>query len=92
MLILRRRVGETFQIGSTVMVTVVCIRGTQVHIGIHAPRSVPVHREELLSRNPSRTFGTVPAGPRTIQAQASRASRPSKGSPPPYAGLPQEQT
>jgi carbon storage regulator len=92
MLILRRRVGETFQIGSTVMVTVVCIRGTQVHIGIQAPRSLPVHREELLIRNPPRTLGSVHAAPRTTQAQASSASWPTKRSPTPYAALPQEQT
>jgi carbon storage regulator len=77
MLILRRRVGETFQIGSTVLVTVVSIRGTQVHIGIHAPRALPVHREELLTQDPSRSLGIAHASRRIPQA-ASRAARPAK--------------
>jgi len=49
-LILTRRVGETLVIGSSIRVTVVGLRGTQVRIGIGAPRSVSVHREELYER------------------------------------------
>jgi carbon storage regulator len=50
MLILTRRIGETLRIGSNVSVTVLAIRGRQVRIGITAPESVTVHREELYER------------------------------------------
>lgn len=50
MLILTRRIGETVRIGSNVSVTVLGMRGRQVRIGIAAPRSLPVHREELYER------------------------------------------
>ena len=47
MLILTRRIGETFYVGDEVRVTVLGVRGTQVRIGIHAPKDVAVHREEI---------------------------------------------
>ncbi len=47
MLILTRRVGESVVIGDDVVVTVVEVRGDSVRIGIDAPRSVDVHREEI---------------------------------------------
>jgi carbon storage regulator len=50
MLILTRRIGETLRIGSNVSVTVLGMRGRQVRIGITAPKSVTVHREELYER------------------------------------------
>jgi len=50
MLILSRRIGETLRIGSNVTVTVVGVKGSYVRIGITAPASVPVHREELYER------------------------------------------
>ncbi len=34
-------------IGHDVVVTVLEVRGDQVRLGIKAPRSVPVHREEV---------------------------------------------
>jgi carbon storage regulator len=50
MLILTRRVGETIMIGSNVTVTVLGVKGTQVRIGINAPKDVEVHREEIYER------------------------------------------
>lgn len=50
MLILTRRVGEMIRIGHAVSVTVMDICGKQVRIGIQAPKSVPVHREEVFNR------------------------------------------
>ncbi|EQD67697.1 carbon storage regulator, partial [mine drainage metagenome] len=47
MLILTRRVGETLMIGDEVSVTVLGVKGNQVRIGIQAPKSVAVHREEI---------------------------------------------
>ena len=48
MLVLSRRVGESIVIGDDVTVTVLDVRGDVVRVGIQAPRSVTVHREELL--------------------------------------------
>lgn len=47
MLILTRRVGESIMIGDDIVLTVSEVRGDAVRIGIQAPRSVQVHREEV---------------------------------------------
>ena len=51
MLILTRRVGETLMIGGQeVTVTVLGVKGNQVRLGIKAPKTTPVHREEIFER------------------------------------------
>ena len=50
MLILTRRVGETLMIGDDVTVTVLGVKGSQVRLGVDAPREVGVHREEIYER------------------------------------------
>ncbi len=47
MLILTRKSGESITIGDDVKVTVVEIKGKQVRVGIEAPRSYIIHREEV---------------------------------------------
>jgi carbon storage regulator len=47
MLVLTRRAGESVMIGDDVVVTVLETRGDVVRIGIKAPRSIQVHREEV---------------------------------------------
>ena len=59
MLILTRRIGETLRIGEDVSVTVVDIHGHQIRIGIQAPKSVPVHRQEVFDRIADRLLRRV---------------------------------
>jgi carbon storage regulator len=47
LLILTRKVGESIAIGDDIQVSVVEIKGTQVKLGIRAPKDVTVHREEI---------------------------------------------
>ena len=47
MLILTRRVGETLMIGDNVTVTVLGTKGSQVRLGVNAPRDISMHREEI---------------------------------------------
>ena len=49
-LILTRRTGESIQVGESVTVTVLGIKGNQVRVGITAPRDIAVHREEIFER------------------------------------------
>lgn len=50
MLILTRRVGETVMIGDEVDFTILGVKGNQVRVGINAPKSIAVHREEIYER------------------------------------------
>ena len=50
MLVLTRRLQEVIKIGDVVTVTVLGVRGATVRIGVDAPGSVPVHREEIYER------------------------------------------
>jgi carbon storage regulator len=47
MLIITRRPGEKVMVGEDIVVHVMEIVGNSVRVGIEAPRSVPVYREEL---------------------------------------------
>ena len=47
MLILTRKLNETIMIGDQIEISIVDIKGDQVKLGIRAPRSVKVYRQEV---------------------------------------------
>ncbi len=50
MLVLTRRRGEGLTIGPDIRVVVLGVKGGQVRLGIVAPMSVEVHRDEVFAR------------------------------------------
>lgn len=66
MLCLSRKLGEKICIGDDISITVVGICWDKVRLGISAPRSVPIYREELPpldpARNPGRDDGLAEKG------------------------------
>jgi carbon storage regulator len=56
MLVLTRRLGESITIGDDVKVIVVGIDGSQVKLGIEAPKSIEIYREELYEKVKGKPF------------------------------------
>ncbi len=50
MLALSRKANESIIIGNNIEITILEIKGEQVKIGINAPKSVPVYREEVYTQ------------------------------------------
>jgi carbon storage regulator len=50
MLVLSRRIGESIRIGPDIVIRVLGVKGSQVRIGVDAPKDVEVHREEVFAR------------------------------------------
>ena len=50
MLVLSRKLGEVIEIGDSIRVAVVAIRGDKVRLAIEAPREVAVRRREIADR------------------------------------------
>lgn len=80
MLVLSRRLGESIVIGNEVVVRVIEVRGDQVKLGIEAPRSVQIHREEvyleLQAENESAAGGS--ARTRDVVAKLPRPATPGR--------------
>jgi carbon storage regulator len=49
MLVLSRKLGQRFQVGQDVRITIVKIDRNSVRIGIEAPGQVTVYREEIIA-------------------------------------------
>lgn len=88
MLVLSRRVGESIVIGNDVVVTVLEARGDQVRIGVDAPRSVQVHREEVFREIEAENTSAAGAAARTQRlvarlpgTAAPRGTTPSRPAP-----------
>jgi len=82
MLLLTRKLGENIRIGDDVKITIVEVKGNHVKLGIDAPPSVKVHREEIYER--------IQQENRRAQAQQGggtpRAESPGNGGSTPGAG------
>jgi carbon storage regulator len=76
MLILTRRVGESVVIGEDVIITVLGVKGNQVRIGINAPKTVAVHREEIFERIKSGRGTSDSTGPSEDQPTHPRETLP----------------
>ena len=50
MLILTRKLGEQINIGDDITVTLLEVKGTQVKLGIEAPKDISIHRKEIYER------------------------------------------
>lgn len=50
MLVLARKVGQSIVINDNIELLVIEVRGDQVRLGIDAPKTIPVHRKELLEQ------------------------------------------
>ena len=50
MLILTRRVGEALMVGDDTKIVVLGVKGSQIRLGINAPKVVKVHREEIYEK------------------------------------------
>jgi carbon storage regulator len=61
MLVLTRRVGEEIVIGDNIRVVLVATQGQAARLGVIAPRSVPVDRQEIARRRARGASGR-PAG------------------------------
>ena len=81
MLVLTRRTGQSILVGDDIVVTVLELSRDQVRIGIRAPRSVSVHREEvyeeiLLSNRAAAEGGTEMAAVAPAAAVDAVRTRP----------------
>jgi carbon storage regulator len=47
LLIITRRPGEKIMLGDEIVIEVIEVSGSSVRVGIAAPKSVPVYREEI---------------------------------------------
>jgi carbon storage regulator len=50
MLILTRRVGEALMVGDETKIVVLGVKGSQIRLGINAPKDIVVHREEIYDK------------------------------------------
>ncbi|WP_158372730.1 carbon storage regulator CsrA [Cellulosimicrobium cellulans] len=68
MLVLSRRVGERLVIGDDIVVTVIEVRSDGVRLGIDAPRSVAVHRAEVLEAVTAANLAATDAGDDAVES------------------------
>lgn len=72
MLIITRRAGERIMVGDDIAIEVMEIVGNSVRIGISAPRSVPVYREEIYTAVRDENRAAADAAPNELPQQTAR--------------------
>jgi carbon storage regulator CsrA len=71
MLILSRRVGESVVIGEDISITVLRVKGNQVRLGVNAPKSIAVQREEVSERiQPEASAAPGKLGPEPAKSES----------------------
>ncbi len=70
MLVLTRKLGESIRIGDDVRVTIVELDGRFVKIGISAPKSISIHREEVYERIQSENRAAAASSSANLQDMA----------------------
>jgi carbon storage regulator len=78
MLVLTRRSGESIMIGEDVVVTVLEVHGDVIRLGINAPRSVQVHREEVFRELQAANRAAASPSEDAVQALARLLSQPKR--------------
>jgi carbon storage regulator len=73
-LIITRKPGEKIMLGDDVVIHVMEIVGNSVRVGIQAPRSLPVYREEIWDAVREENRAAAAAMPAALPAAARRAA------------------
>ncbi len=76
MLVLTRRTDQSIRIGDDIVITIVEVRGDQVRLGIQAPRSVSIHRAELIAQVEQENAQAAQSAPADLAAAALRLFPP----------------
>jgi len=72
--VLTRRIGERLRIGQDIAIVVLDVRGREVRLGVTAPVSVVIHREELYLRIQD-TNRAAALGQQDLAGAVARAAR-----------------
>jgi carbon storage regulator len=86
MLMMTRRAGQKIVLGDGIVIEVVEVAGNTVRLGVDAPRSVPVYREEIWTavRAENEAAAAAPASlPQTPPPAQGQAPPPAPGQTPP---------
>jgi carbon storage regulator len=78
MLVLTRRPGESVMVGDDVAVTVLEVRGEVIRLGIKAPRSIQVHREEVFRELQAANRAAASPADSAVEALAHLLGAPGK--------------
>lgn len=76
MLIITRRPGEKVMIGDDIVVEVIEVSGSSVRIGIAAPKSVPVYREEIYTAVKEENTAAAAADPAAMPDDLPQSKNP----------------
>jgi len=77
MLIITRKPGEKVMVGDDIVIHLMEIVGGSVRLGIEAPRSIPVYREEIYTAVRDENRAAAQADPEVLPQGADFPPRPS---------------